>query len=164
VQRLYYYAAGLLPFLVVSWEWLAFGQTDLSLLSIAPATYLIVVSSFLSSDIVLPQRERLGGVCAISGAIVLLLPTLWSSFSQQNLFPALLLAGEALLLCLVGIGMRVRFFVLSGVALVIVSGIHILFLPSLGIPSFLALAISGGLLLVSATGLMLIRSRFASWS
>ena len=164
VQHLCYYAAGLLPFLVVSWEWLAFGQTDLSLLSIAPATYLIVVSSFLSSDMVLPQRERLGGVCAVSGAIVLLLPTLWSSFSQQNLFPALLLACEALLLCLVGIGMRVRFFILSGVALVIVSGIHILFLPSLGIPSFLALAMSGGLLLVSATGLMLIRSRFASWS
>jgi len=164
VQHLCYYAAGLLPFLVVSWEWLAFGQTDLSLLSIAPATYLIVVSSFLSGDIVLPQRERLGGICAISGAIVLLLPTLWSSFSQQNLFPALLLAGEALLLCLLGMGMRVRFFVLSGVALVIVSGIHILFLPSLGIPSFLALAISGGLLLICATGLMLIRSRLASWS
>jgi len=164
VQRLCYYGAGLLPFLVVSWELLAFGQTDLSLLAIAPATYLIVVSSFLSGDIVLPQRERLGGVCAISGAIVLLLPTLWSSFSQQNLFPALLLASEALLLCLVGIGMRVRFFVLSGVALVIVSGIHILFLPSLGIPSFLALAISGGLLLICATGLMLIRSRLASWS
>ncbi|HEY4035774.1 MAG TPA: hypothetical protein VGL94_17595 [Ktedonobacteraceae bacterium] len=163
-QRLCYYGAGLLLSLVISWELLAFGQTDLSLLAIAPATYLIVVSSFLSGDTILPQQERLGGICAISGAIVLLLPTLWSSFSQQNLFPALLLAGEALLLCLVGIGMRVRFFVLSGVALVIVSGIHILFLPSLGIPSFLALTISGGLLLVSATGLMLIRSRFASWS
>ncbi len=163
MQRLCYYGAGLLPFLVISWEWLAFGQTDLSLLAIAPATYLIVVTPFLSRDIVLPHRERLGGICAISGAIVLLLPTLWSSFSQQNLFPALLLASEALLLCLVGIGIRVRFFVLTGVALVIISGIHILFLPSLGIPSFLALTISGGLLLVSATGLMLIRSRLTIW-
>jgi hypothetical protein len=163
MQHLCYYVAGLLPFLIVSWEWLAFGQTNVSLLSIAPATYLIIISSFLSRDIVLPQRARLSGVCAISGAIILLLPTLWSSFSQQNLFPALLLASEALLLCLVGIGIRVRFFVLTGVALVIISGIHILFLPSLGIPSFLALTISGGLLLVSATGLMLIRSHLTFW-
>jgi hypothetical protein len=164
IQRLCHYGAGLLPSLVISWEWLAFGQMDLSLLSIAPATYLIVISSFLSHDTVLPQRERLSGGCAMSGAIILLLPTLWSSFSQQNLFPALLLASEALLLCLVGIGIRVRFFVLTGVALVIISGIHILFLPSLGISSFLALTISGGLLLVSATGLMLIRSHLTSWS
>jgi hypothetical protein len=163
IQRLCSYGAGLLPSLVISWEWLAFGQKDLSLLSIAPATYLIVASSFLSRDAVLPQREHLSGGCAISGAIILLLPTLWSSFSQQNLFPALLLASEALLLCLIGFGMRLRFFVLSGVALVIVSGIRILFLPSLGISSFLALTISGGLLLVSATGLMLIRSHLASW-
>jgi hypothetical protein len=163
MQHLCYYVAGLFPFLIVSWEWLAFGQTNVSLLSIAPATYLIVVTPFLSHDAVLPRREHLSGVCAISGAITLLLPTLWSSFSQQNLFPALLLASEALLLCLVGISIRVRFFVLIGVALVIISGIHILFLPSLGIPSFLALTISGGLLLVSATGLMLIRSHLTNW-
>jgi hypothetical protein len=164
VQRLCYYGAGLFPFLVVSWEWLAFGQTDLSLLSIAPATYLIVVSPFLSRDTALPQQEHVGGLCAMSGAAFLLLPTLWSSFSQQNLFPALLLASEALVLCLVGIGMHVRFFVLSGAALVIISAIHILFLPSLGIPSSLALAISGGLLLACASSLMLIRSHLASWS
>jgi hypothetical protein len=91
-------------------------------------------------------------------------PSIWSSFSQQHLFPTLLLAGEALLLFLAGIALRMRVFVLSGASLVIVSAIHLLFLEELQIPQFLALTITGVILLASATGLLLIRSRIASWN
>ncbi len=163
-QRYCYYGAGLLLALVVPWELDAFHQTELALLTLTPATYLIVIAPFLSHDSVVPQQHRLGQLCAIGGACLLLLPTLWSSFSEQNLqlTLTLILAGESLLLLLIGTGTRVRFFVLSGAGLIVISAIHIIFLPSLGIPPFLALILVGVLLLALATLLILVRSRLAS--
>ncbi len=156
------YSAGLLLSLVCSWELLAFQQRDLSLLVLAPASYLIVVAPFLLRDQALPERYRLGQLCSIVGALLLLLPTLWSSFSHSNLTPTLFLAVEALILFLLGVSTHMRFFVLSGAALVIVSAIHLLFLPTLGIPIFLALTLAGIVLLALATVLILVRSRLAS--
>ncbi len=162
-QRYCYYGAGLLFALVVPWELYAFRQTELALLTLAPATYLIVIAPFLSRDSVVPQQHRLGQLCAIGGACLLLLPTLWLSFSEQNLQLSLtlILTGESLILLLIGTGTRVRFFVLSGAGLIIISAIHLIFLPSLGIPPFLALIIIGIILLALATVLVLVRSRLA---
>lgn len=151
------YTAGLLLALVVSWELLALGQTHLDVLTLAPASYLIVISPFLSRDEALPYHYRFGQWCSVLGAILLLAPALWLSFSAENLQPTLILAGEALVLLLLGVGLRVRFFVLSGAALVVVAAMHALFLPSLGLPPSLALTISGGTLLAIATALSLAR-------
>jgi len=161
-MRVYVYVAGLLCSLVVSWELSALAQTQLSTLWLAPAAYLIVLAPFLSRDEKLPGHRQAGQLCSIAGAMFLLLPTLWLSFSQNNLQPSLLLAGEALLLLLLGLVTRIRIFVLSCVGLIIVTAIHVLFLPSLGIPTFLALLLMGILLLVAATGLVLVRSRLAT--
>jgi hypothetical protein len=159
------YTAGLLLALVVSWELSASEQTHLDILTLAPASYLIVVSPFLSRDEMLPYHHRFGQCCSVLGAILLLTPALWLSFSAENLQPTLILAGEALVLLLLGVGLRVRFFVLSGAALVIVAAMHALFLPSLGLPPSLALTILGGTLLAIATALSLARHRLqAAWT
>jgi hypothetical protein len=151
------YSAGLLCSLVISWELSAFGLNHLDWLTLAPAVYLVVVAPFLSRADVLPSRHLWGQVCSILGAALLLLPILWISFSEGNLAPTLILAGEALGLLLLGIITRIRIFVLSGAALTIVGAMHALFLPSLGIPTSLALAILGITLLAIATGLSLTR-------
>ena len=159
VRRMCNYAAGLLCSLVISWEFSAFGLNRVDVLTAAPAVYLVVIAPFLSRTQMLPQRQVWGQICSIVGAALLLLPILWISFSEGNLAPTLILAGEALGLLLLGIVMRIRIFVLSGAALTIVGAMHALFLPSLGIPTSLALAILGITLLGIATGLSLTRRR-----
>ena len=165
VRRLCNYSAGLLCSLVISWEFSAFGLNRADVLTVAPAVYLVVIAPFLSRTQILPHRQAWGRLCSIAGAVLLLLPILWISFSEGNLAPTLILAGEALALLLLGIGTRIRIFVLSGAALTIVGAMHALFLPSLGIPTSLALAILGGTLLAIATGLSLTRRRLRMvWS
>ncbi len=153
------YCAGFLLSLVVLWELLAFRQRGMDLLSLGPATYLIVAASFLSRDEALPRHQRIGQICSILGAILLLFPTLWLSFSKDNLQPTLILAGESLALLLLGLGVRMRIFILSGAGLLVVGAMHALFLPSLGIPSSLALTILGATLLAVATTLSLTRHK-----
>ncbi|HCI79059.1 MAG TPA: hypothetical protein DHW02_05165, partial [Ktedonobacter sp.] len=153
------YRAGLFISLVVTWELSAWGQTHIDLLTLTPATYLVVVAPFLTRDERIPQHQLLGQFCSLLGSIVLLLPTLWLSFNQSNLQPTLMLVAESLILLLIGVGTRIRIFVLSGAGLVIISALHALFLPSLGIPSSLALTILGSVLLILATGLSIARHR-----
>jgi hypothetical protein len=156
------YSAGLLCTLVIPWELAAFTQASLSTLWLAPASYLIVISPFLTRDEKFAQHQLVGQFSAIAGALLLLLPTLWLSFSENNLQPSLLLAGESLVLLLLGLVIHQRFFVLSSVGLIIITALHVLFLPSLGIPTFLALSLMGILLLALATTLVLIRVRLAA--
>lgn len=160
-----YYSAGLLLSLVVSWELAAFRQTQADRLTLAPASYLIIIAPFIARDQRLSRHSMAGQVCAIAGATLLLLPMLWLSFGQDNLQPTLILAGESLILLILGVATHQRFFVLGGAGLIIVSAIHVLFLPSLGIPFFLAIIMAGLLLLGIATGLTLARHRLPSlWS
>ncbi len=159
------YGAGLLVALAIPWELSTLHQTRIEWLTLAPATYLIVVAPFLARDERIQDNSRIGQVCSILGSMLLLLPTLWSSFSDVNIEPTLILAGEALALLLIGVGTRVRFFVLTGAALVVVGAMHALFLPSLGLPPSLALTIMGVTLLALATGLSLARHRVqAVWT
>src|SRR6266700_6520742 len=124
IQRWSLYSAGWLLSLVVSWELSALGQTHIDWLTLAPASYVIVVAPFLSRDEALPYHYRVGQICAVAGAALLLVPSLWLSFSEENLLPTLILAGEALILLLLGVGVHMRFFVLSGAGLVIVAAMH----------------------------------------
>jgi hypothetical protein len=159
VRSLCSYSAGLVVSLVISWEFAVFGLGQLDQLTLAPAVYLIVVAPFLARADELPRHQFWGRVCSIVGAVLLLLPILQLSFSEANLAPTLILAGEALVLLLLGIITRIRIFVLTGAALTVVGAMHALFLPSLGIPTSLALAILGITLLGLATVLSLTRRR-----
>ncbi|GCE10522.1 hypothetical protein [Tengunoibacter tsumagoiensis] len=161
-QRGSLYGVGLLVALIGTWELWAWQQYDVALLVLFPASYLISIAPFVDRDSVLKSPKDLSNACAIVGALLLLLPTLWSSFGPHDLLVSLLLVGESLLLFILGTISRIRFFVLSGAAIVIVGAIHLLFLPSLGIPTFLAFMLVGVLLLVMATLLLLIRSRLTA--
>ncbi|GHO55040.1 hypothetical protein KSB_35150 [Ktedonobacter robiniae] len=161
-QRWAYYSACLLVSLALSWELLALQQTQFDVLTLPPATALILIAAFLQRDEGLPQQRVGAQLCTLAGTALLLLPTLWLSFQGSELAPTLLLGGEALILLLVGIGTHIRVFVLSGAGLVVIAAMHALFLPSLGLPSSLALAIMGLSLLILATALSLTRHRLRS--
>jgi hypothetical protein len=164
-QRWCSYSAGLCLSLVISWELSALGEAHLYWLTMPPAAFFIIVAPFILNDDVLPYHRALGQICSVLGATLLLLPMLWLSFNEVQLLPTLWLAGESLILLLLGVALRIRFFVLSGAALVVVAAIHALFLPSLGIPPSLALTILGGMLLFIATALSLARHRLqAAWT
>lgn len=161
------YSAGLLLSLAISWAFSSLHLTRFDLLTLAPATYLSVIAPFLMRDETVPRHHTVGQILTIGGGTLLLLPTLWLSFSDTNLLPTLLLLGEALGLLLLGITTRIRIFVLSSASLIIVGGLHMLFLPALGIPPSLALTLLGILLLALATGFALARhqlqSAWTSW-
>jgi len=155
------YGAGLLVALVALWELIAFGQTKLDLLLLAPASYLSVVAPFLMRDKALKDVEHIGQLVAGIGAALLLVPTGILSIignQQDDLLSTLLLLGEALSLFFLGIATRVRFFILGGASLVIVGTVRALFLPPSFIPIWIVLVISGGALLVGAT-ILTLRSR-----
>ncbi len=165
VRHWHIYGSGFLISLSLSWELLALGQTGIDVLTLAPATYLVVIAPFVSHDRHVHNRQHLGQFCAIAGSLLLLLPMTWMSFTHDNLQPTLFLAGESLVLLLLGIVTRLRFFLLSGAAMVIIATIHALFLPSLGIPLSIALALLGAILLGLATTLSLMRQRLRTvWS
>jgi hypothetical protein len=157
------YLVGLLFALVISWEFLAFGQTKLDILLLAPASYLSVIAPFLMRDKEIAQAERIGRFVAILGAALLLLPTGALSLisnNQDNLLSTLLLLGEALSLFFLGILARVRFFILGGAGLIIVGAVRALFLPSSPILIWTLMAVSGGALLLGATlYIVLVRGR-----
>jgi hypothetical protein len=156
LQHWCYYGAGLLLSLVISWELSAFGQTRPDILLLAPASYLSVVAPFIIRDETLPGRHWAGQIVAMSGAILLLLPALWFSFGESNLFPTMVLIGESLALLLFGIITRIRIFILSSAALLIVGALRALFLST---PPSLALMLLGVMLVVIATALFLVRHK-----
>jgi hypothetical protein len=108
------------------------------------------------NDETLPERHWVGQVVALFDAALLLLPALWFSFSDSNLIPTLVLIGESLALLLLGIGTRIRIFILSSASLLIVGALHALFLST---PPSLALMLLGVMLVVIATALFLVRHK-----
>lgn len=158
------YIAGFLLSLAVSWELLAFRQTRFDVLSLVPASYLIVVAPFLLRDQALPERHFVGQAASLAGAALLLLPSLWLSFNGSDLLPTLILLSEALLLFALGLIIRLRVFILSSAALIVVGTLRVLFLsipPSVPI----LLMIFGSLLVLLATALILSRHRLqAAWN
>jgi hypothetical protein len=164
-QSRYYYWAGLLLSLIVPWELVIFKQTNLNLLTLAPAVYLSVIGQLLMREGESPARYQAGQIALMLGSTLLLVPTLWLSFSvaHQELLYTLVLLGEALVLLLLGIGRRTRMLALYGAGLIIVGGLHALFLTTNSTP--LALVGLGLILVLIATGLTLTRHKLqALWT
>ena len=161
VQRYCDYGAGLLLALVASWLLLAFQQSNAALLCLPPATYCILIAALLLRDEPLPYHQRIGRVVALLGTVLLLLPTLWLSFTngEANLLYTLILMGEALVLLLLGTGLGMRVFVLTGAGLIVIGALRAIFLPSMGMPTYLVLTILGVIALAIATVLSLFGRR-----
>lgn len=157
------YTVGLLLSVAVSWELLAFGQTRFDVLTLVPASYLIIIAPFLLRDQALSARHNIGQYVALLGSALLFLPALWFSFQGADLLPTLILLVEALVLVLLGLLLRMRIFILSSAALIIVGTLRLLFLampPSVPI----LLLVFGSLLMALATALILLRHRLqAAW-
>ena len=164
VRHWSYYTAGLVLSLAVSWELLACQQTRFDVLTLVPASYLIIIAPFLLRDQALEARHRMGQASALLGAALLLLPALWFSLNGADLLPTFLLLLEALLLLATGLIVRMRIFILSSASLIIIGTLRILFLampPSVPI----LLMVFGGLLVLLSTMLILSRHRLhAAWS
>ncbi len=154
------YCAGLLGSLAISWELLVFHQTRIDILTLVPASYLIVIAPFLLRDDKIAEHRQLGKVTSLVGAGLLLLPTLWLSYSEVNLLPTLILVIEAFVLLLLGLGTHLRIFVLSGFGLLILGILRALFLPSSGLSLPVSLTLVGVLFLVFASFLRVLRQRF----
>ncbi|HVB62352.1 MAG TPA: hypothetical protein VNE61_14245 [Ktedonobacteraceae bacterium] len=160
------YSAGLLLALAMMWELYALAGSTLPLevLIIPPASYLSVTAPFLIRAKTIPGGQPGGYIAAVIGSLALLLPSYLASLGSQGalgampgaLLAVLLLLGESLTLFLLGMMVRVRFFILGGAALVVAGAIRALFyaITSTGEPALLvwvALALSGMALLAGAT-------------
>ncbi len=159
------YGAGLLLSLAISWEMLAaFDVTHFDVLTLVPASYLLVIAPFLLRDKALPERRFVGQAVALLGAALLLLPALWFSFQGTEVLPSLILLAEALLLLVLGLLARLRIFILSSTGLIIPATLRVLFLSiSLAVP--ILLMVFGSLLVLLATVLILSRHRLQiAWS
>jgi hypothetical protein len=152
------YGSGLLLTLAACWELLAFHQTNLDMLTLVPASYLIIVAPFLFRDQILPARQITGQLVSLVGAALLLLPALWLSFNGILLLPTLVLLAESLVLLVLGLIIRLRIFILSSAALVVAGTLRLLFLSvPQSVP--ILLMVFGSLLVLLATGLILARHR-----
>lgn len=152
------YSSGLLLALAACWELLAFRQTRIDVLTLVPASYLIIVAPFLLRDQALPARQIVGQAVSLAGSALLLLPALWLSFNGGALLPTLVLLAESLVLLALGLIIRLRIFILSSAALVVVGTLRMLFLSvPQSVP--LLLMLFGSLLVLLATGLILARHR-----
>ncbi len=163
VRHWCYYAVGLLLSLAASWELLAFYQARFDVLTLIPASYLIVLAPFLLRDQALRGQHVLGQLVALLGAALLLLPALWFSLNGTDLLPTLILLGESLILLVLGLIIRLRVFILSSAALLVIGTLRVLFLSiSASVP--ILLMAFGSLLIVLATVLILSRHRLqAAW-
>lgn len=127
-----WYTAGLLFAFIISWELRALPNLTVDILLLPPASYLTVVAPFLMRDRSSPRNAPIGQIASIVGAIGLFLPSLILSDVGRGtlgafpvrLISTLLLLAESLSLFLLGLLMRIRFFSLGGVALVVVGAIE----------------------------------------
>jgi hypothetical protein len=158
LQHWCFYVTGLLFSLAISWELLAFHQTNFDMLSLAPASYLIIVSPLLLRDQALPERRAAGQLLALTGAALLLLPALWLSFNGADMWSTAILLSEALALLALGLLARLRIFILSGAGLIVIGTLRLLFLSVSSEVSIL-LMVSGSMLVLLATLLILFRHR-----
>lgn len=151
------YLAGGLVTLAVTWELRWLGASNPQALVVAPGSYLMLIGALLPADARLRHPARLGQVASLAGALVLLVPTVAQSFTEeQEWIYALVLAVEALVITAVGVGTHARLLVLVGtgfVGLAALRGVVLAF--DSGVPVALIIAAIAALLLGGATWLSL---------
>ena len=104
--------------LAVTWELRWLGADNIQAFILAPGSYLLLVGALLPADTRLNHPARLSQWISLTGAMVLMLPTLTQSFDgDQGWVYALVVAGEALVITAIGVGTRSRLLVLTGTPL-----------------------------------------------
>lgn len=157
------YLAGELAALAITWgaRWL--GADNPQAFVLAPGSYQLLVGAFLPADRQVPHARRIGQFASLAGALLLLLPTLYQTFTEPGLTAQLIygfiVLAESLIIIGLGVGTRLRLLILVGSAFV---GIDALSSASLAIRSGVNIALVvfmlALMLIVTATWLSLHRS------
>jgi hypothetical protein len=156
VHALWYVAGGLLA-VAVSWQVRWLGADNIQAFVLAPGSYLLIIGALLPADHRLRNPVRLGQLASLSGALLLLLPTLTQSFTTpqtENWVYAAVLALEALVIAAIGVGTHSRALLLLGTGffgLAAIRGALLAF--SSGVPVALIIAALALLLMGGATWL-----------
>ncbi len=155
-----WYLAGELLALAVSWEARWLGADNLQAYVLAPGSYQLVIGALAPGDKRLGSPAWIGRWASLSGALVLLVPTLYQALtSGQELLYGSIMAVEAVLVVLVGVGTRSRTVVMVGLGFVGFAAIRGAMLAvSEGTPIWLVIATLAVVLMGAATWLSL-RSR-----
>lgn len=161
------YGSGFLGALAITWGWRWLGAENPQAFILAPGSYLLLVGAFLPADRRVPAARPVGQATSLVGALALLLPTLYQSFTEPDLnfqlLYGLLVLGEALVIIVLGVGTRSRILTLTGSAFVgidTLSGVG-LALRS-GVSPAIIFAVLAVLLIGAATWLSLRRPRHGS--
>lgn len=158
------YGAGFLVALAITWGWRWLGAENPQAFILAPGSYLLLVGAFLPADRRVPEARPVGQATSLVGALALLLPTLYQSFTEPDLnfqlLYGLVVLGEALVIIVLGVGTRSRILTLTGstfVGIDTLSGVG-LALRS-GVSPAIIFAVLAVLLIGAATWLSLRRPR-----
>jgi len=163
-QRWLWYVAGEAVALAITWcaRWI--GATNVQAFILAPGSYQLLIGAILPTDLRVPRNVLLGQIASLTGAVLLLLPTLTQSFSDDPAWTyALWLALEALVITGLGIGARKRSLVVAGSCFVGLAALRGgVIAVSSGLPAPLVIGALALLLMGGATWLSLRARRFAS--
>jgi len=159
-RRALWYVAGQMLALAVTWEARWLGADNLQAFIIAPGSYQLLIGALLPGDKRLGYPTWLGRWASLSGALVLLIPTLYQALtSGQELLYGSVMAVEAVLVVLIGVGTRSRVVTMVAVGFVGFAAIRGAMLAvSEGTPVWVVIATLAVLLMGAATWLSL-RSR-----
>ncbi len=118
------YAAGELAALAISWgvRWWGAPPTNIQAFTTAPGIYLLLVGVLLPADRRVANAQRIGQFASLAGALLLMLPVLYQSFTEPDLtfqlVYGLVLLGWSLLCIVLGVGTHSRALILLGSAFV----------------------------------------------
>ncbi len=154
------YLAGLSAALAITWlaRWL--GADNPQAFIAAPGSYLLIVGAFLPADRRVQHAQRIGQFASLAGAMLLMLPTLYQTFTdpdpQFQLVYGLVLLFESVLIIGLGVGLHSRTLIYVGSGFIgvdVLSGVG-LALRS-GVSPAIVLALLAAILIGTATWLSL---------
>ena len=154
------YIAGFFAALAITWfvRWLGADNTQAFIA--APGSYLLLVGAFLPADRRVLHAQRIGKFISLVGALLLMLPTLYQSFTEPDpqfqLTYVLVLLFESVIIIGLGVGLHARTMIYVGSAFVgvdVLSGVG-LALRS-GVSPAIVLALLAAVLIGAATWLSL---------
>lgn len=120
-----WYVAGELVALALTCQARWLGADNLQFYIVAPASYQLLIGALLPHDTRVRHAAALGRWASLAGSLLLLLPSLYQAFtSGQELLYGMIMTLEALVVVLLGVGLRARVLVLVGAAFVGIGAIR----------------------------------------
>lgn len=116
------YLSGELVALSITWvaRWL--GADNVQAFVLAPGSYQLLVGAFLPADLRVPHARRVGQFATLTASLLLLLPTLYQTYTEPSLTGEFIYGSvvlvESLVIIGLGVGTHTRLLVLVGSAFI----------------------------------------------